>query len=67
MDLERPTIESRLIHLISLRCAQAAAFLGVIVLTGWATGIDILRRGLPGTIHMLPWTAFWFAISGAAL
>jgi len=67
MDSEHSAIESSQLHLVSLRCAQAAAVLGAVVLTGWATGIDILRRGLPGSIHMLPWTAFWFAVSGTAL
>lgn len=67
MSSQHSAVESRQLRLVSLRCAQAAALLGAIVLTGWATGIDILRRGLPGSLHMLPWTAFWFIVAGTAL
>jgi signal transduction histidine kinase len=41
--------------------------LGIMVLTGWATGSDILKSGIPGAILMLPWTATGFAFAGAAL
>lgn len=56
-----------MLSLISLRFAQAALVLGVLVLAGWATGNDLLIRGFPGAIVMLPWTATGFVLGGGSL
>jgi signal transduction histidine kinase len=47
--------------------AVAAALLGAVVIVGWATGLEILKTGIPGAIVMLPWTGVAFALGGCSL
>jgi len=60
-------VDVRALGRLSLVCAQATTFVGVVVLIGWITGNDLLKRGVPGAIPMLPWTGFAFAIAGTSL
>ncbi|HEX2779925.1 MAG TPA: histidine kinase dimerization/phospho-acceptor domain-containing protein, partial [Gemmatimonadaceae bacterium] len=47
--------------------ASLALTLGVLALLGWVSGIDALRRLLPGAYVMLPNTATCFTLGGIAL
>jgi signal transduction histidine kinase len=62
-----PRVDVRTLGQLSLVCAQATTLLGVVVLIGWIIGNDILKRGVPSAIPMLPWTAFAFAMAGVSL
>lgn len=66
-EADGPSLDARALGRLALACAQGATLLGVIVLVGWATGNDLMKRGLPGLILMLPWTATGFAMGGASL
>jgi signal transduction histidine kinase len=60
-------VDVRTLGRLSLVCAQATTLVGVVVLIGWITGNDLLKRGVPDAIPMLPWTAFAFAMAGMSL
>ena len=47
--------------------ALAVILIGVIVLTGWATGVEMLKAIVPGLIVMIPNTATGFVMGGTAL
>ena len=64
---EDPGLDARSLSRLSLTCAQGATLLGLIVLVGWITGNDLLKRGLPGAIVMLPWTAAGLTLGGGSL
>ncbi len=48
-------------------CGIAGLALGLLVLTGWARDIAVLKTVLPGLVAMQPWTALGFAFGGLAL
>ena len=64
---EDPGLDAHYLGRLSMRCAQGATLLGLIVLAGWVTGNDLLKSGVPGAIMMLPWSAVGFAIGGGSL
>ncbi len=50
------------------RCASLCAVgVGLLVLVGWASGLDILTRVLPGLVAMNPATALSFVAAGLSL
>jgi len=50
------------------RCASMfAAGVGLLVLVGWASGLDVLTRVLPGLVAMNPATALSFVAAGLSL
>lgn len=48
-------------------CAAGTVMIGLTVMTGWLTGIDLLKRVVPNLIVMLPNTAACFVMGGSAL
>ncbi|MEO8562298.1 MAG: ATP-binding protein [bacterium] len=68
MDQETPS-SSRDVTAARLTAAGALVSLaiGTIVITGWMTDVDAMRRGFFGGIHMLPNTATGFIAGGLAL
>ena len=59
--------EGSTLRRISVWLAAATIVLGVTALAGWALRIEILFKGRPGWIAILPWTALLFAAGGASL
>ena len=55
----------------AMLCAKGLAFacvcLGIIVLTGWGTGIEAFKRILPDYVAMVPTTALCFLLVGLGL
>lgn len=49
------------------RAAGAAIVIGVLVLAGWAAGIEPLKRVFPGFVSMNPMTALAFVMAGVSL
>jgi signal transduction histidine kinase len=52
---------------LTLACACVTMAVGLTVLTGWATGIDALRRVFVSRVHMLPITALAFIVAAVSL
>ncbi len=55
------------IQLMPKFTAVTVIIVGIIVLLGWALGIEQLKRGLPGLVAMNPTTAVAFMLAGFAL
>ncbi len=45
----------------------AVAFIGIVVLMGWVTGVEILITGFPRAIAMIPWTALTMIVAATSL
>jgi signal transduction histidine kinase len=62
----RPTQSFRTLVLLRL-CAAVVALVGLLVLVGWATNNEILKRGLPSAVTMKPNSAACFVFCGCNL
>jgi hypothetical protein len=58
----RPTLK-----LVSEATSMVAIFVGCLVLIGWASDIDVLKRVVPGLNVMNPATALAFVLAGLSL
>ena len=59
--------EARTLRTISIGLGAATAGLGFAALIGWSFRIEVLFKGAPGWIAILPWTALLFAAGGMSL
>ena len=68
MDSTAPGIAEPLtVRSASLWLGRIVTLTGIIVLFGWAAGVQILTTAIPGAIVMLPWTGVAFALGGGSL
>ena len=59
--------EARTLRTASIWLGAATAVLGVTALIGWTFRIEVLFKGAPAWIPILPWTALLFAAGGTSL
>lgn len=55
------------LHAFGVYCGLGAAAIGLVALTGWILGVDLLKSVVPGNVTMKANTALTFVVTGLSL